>query len=61
MDHLITPRIITNLFPKSNVHVKFAFFGAHIDRYRKLGKMVSIIFKSLKSYFLKEKQIKTLI
>lgn len=39
MDQLITPKIIKNLFPLSNVHVKFAFFGAHIDRYRKLGKL----------------------
>ena len=61
MDHLITPKIITNLFPISNVHVKFAFFGAHIDRYRKLGKLVSIYHGPSINIFLKEKQAKTLI
>jgi len=55
MDHLITPKIITNLFPISNVHVKFAFFGAHIDRYRKLGKLVSIHHRPSTNIFIKEK------
>jgi hypothetical protein len=55
MDHLITPKIISNLFPLSNVHVKFAFFGAHIDRYRKLGKLVSIHHRPSTNIFIKEK------
>ena len=55
MDHLITPRLITNLFPKSNEHIKFAFFGAHIDRYRKIGKLVSIYFTNKLNIFIKEK------
>lgn len=41
IEHIITPKLLTNLFPKSNVHIKYAFFGAHIDRYRNLGKIVS--------------------
>ena len=55
MDHLITPRLITNLFPKSNEHIKFAFFGAHIDRYRKIGKLVSIYFTNKLNIFTLEK------
>lgn len=41
LEKIINPGLVKALFSQSHEHVKFAFVGNHIERYRNIRKMVS--------------------
>jgi hypothetical protein len=46
LEKIINPGLVKALFSNSHEHVKFAFVGNHIERYRNIRNTVSIKFKS---------------